>query len=282
MLGMEPTLSAGPSWARRRPASAPARSPRPAERSPDPDRPAIGLGPLSQWQPLPAHPFHGPAGRGGVSFLESYCVYPLCSPSRGSLFTGRMPHETGVRNNGRPIVAGIPTLGDHFREHGYKTVYAGKWHVPASFKDPVGFEQIYGGNALGANMDEPTAAACIRFLQEKPQQPFLLVASFMNPHDVCSWIRAHPAAVPTRARLTSARAAEHAVDPEEPEYIQYHRSDSQNLMGQAVTIASQWNADDFRFYLHDYYRLVEDVDRQIGRLFGVLELPRSTTTRWWC
>src|SRR6185369_11258475 len=37
--------------------------------------------------------------RAGVSFQESYCADPLCSPSRSSIFTGRMPSETGVTGN---------------------------------------------------------------------------------------------------------------------------------------------------------------------------------------
>ncbi|MCL5745684.1 MAG: sulfatase-like hydrolase/transferase, partial [Acidobacteria bacterium] len=61
-----------------------------------------------------------------------------------------------------------------------------------------------------------------------------------------------------------------AVDPDEPEWIQYHRTAGYDLMSQAVGIASEWNRDDFRFYLRDYYRLVEDVDRQIGRVLSAL------------
>jgi arylsulfatase A-like enzyme len=41
-------------------------------------------------------------------------------------------------------------------------------------------------------------------------------------------------------------------------------------MSQGVGIASDWSADDFRLYLHDYYRLVEDVDRNIGGLLSAL------------
>jgi arylsulfatase A-like enzyme len=211
----------------------------------------------------------------GVSFTESYSTYPVCSPARSSWFTSRMPHETGVRSNGLPIAAGIPTLGELFRRHGYHTVYGGKWHLPRSFGEPPGFEYLIGGSNLGAKMDEPLASACVEFLSKTPREPFLLVASFMNPHDVCSWIREHPG-TRTYPDLTKFPPAPGnlAVDPDEPEHMQHHRYGGIDLMSQGVGIAAHWKRDDFRFYLHDYYRLVEDVDRQIGRVLAALRQSR--------
>jgi arylsulfatase A-like enzyme len=217
----------------------------------------------------------------GVSFHESYSTYPVCSPARSSIFTSRMPHETGVMDNGIGIAAGMPTMGDHFRENGYETVYSGKWHLPKSFADPQGFRQLYGGASLAADMDEPTASACVKWLSAKPRQPFLMVCSLMNPHDVCYWIREHKGRreYPNLARFPQPRA-NMAVDPNEPEYIQNHRNAGYNLMSEAVGIAKEWHAGDFRYYLHDYYRMVEAVDRQVGRLLSALRLAgldRNTT-----
>ena len=208
----------------------------------------------------------------GVSFRRSYSTYPVCSPARSSMFTSRMPHETGVRDNGLPIAPGIPTMGEIFRAAGYRTVYGGKWHLPKSFTGMTAFEELIGGHSLGAKMDEPLADACIDFLGKQPSGPFLLVASFMNPHDVCSWIRDHRG---TRQYTGAARfppaPANMGVDPLEPEYMQHHRTAGYNLMSQAVGIAAEWKRDDVRFYIHSYYRLIEDVDRQIGRVLGALQ-----------
>ncbi|MBM3744945.1 MAG: DUF229 domain-containing protein [Acidobacteria bacterium] len=210
---------------------------------------------------------------GGVSFTESYTTYPVCSPARSSWFTSRMPHETGVRVNGQPIAAGIPTMGEIFRAQGYHTVYGGKWHLPKSFGGVTGFEELIGGSSLGAEMDEPLATSCVQFLRKQPKQPFLLVASFMNPHDVCSWIRAHPGSR-SYADVTKypPAPANMAVDPEEPEHLRHHRYGGIDLMSQGVGIAAEWKRDDWRFYLHDYYRMAEDVDRQIGRVLSALRL----------
>ena len=207
----------------------------------------------------------------GVSFLQSYCTYPVCSPARSSIMTGRMPHETGVRKNGQPIVEGMVTMGEHFRANGYETHYAGKWHIPQGFGKPPGFNHLIGGHSLGANMDEPLATECVRFLTGNPTEPFLLVASFMNPHDVCHWIRGHEGSRSYESTAAFPPAPGNLWrDPEEPEYIQYHRDANYNLMSNSLHISKEWKADDFRHYVHDYYRLVEDVDRQIGRVLSAL------------
>jgi arylsulfatase A-like enzyme len=98
-----------------------------------------------------------------------------------------------------------------------------------------------------------------------------LVASFMNPHDICDWIRQHKGTreFPADAVLPPA-PLNMAVDPNEPEAIQYHRTAGYDLMSQAVGIASEWRRDDVRLYLHDYYRMVEQVDGEIGKVLKAL------------
>ena len=93
----------------------------------------------------------------------------------------------------------------------------------------------------------------------------------MNPHDICDWIRQHKGTreLPTSAVMPPA-PMNMAVDPEEPEAIQYHRTAGYDLMSQAVGIASEWRRDDMRLYLHDYYRMVEQVDGEIGKVLAAL------------
>jgi len=62
----------------------------------------------------------------GVYFANSYCPYPLCSPSRSTLHTGRTAHEIGVDHNSMPIDPAIPLSGQVFRAAGYDTGYSGK------------------------------------------------------------------------------------------------------------------------------------------------------------
>ena len=126
----------------------------------------------------------------GVYFTKSYCPYPLCSPSRASLHTGRTPHEIGVDRNTVPIDPAMPLSGQVFRAAGYDTGYAGKWHMPDVYPSDgiAGFEVLNNTTRQGKlahDVDEATMNAAIEFLKRKHDKPFLLVVSFINPHDIC-------------------------------------------------------------------------------------------------
>jgi arylsulfatase A-like enzyme len=207
----------------------------------------------------------------GTRFSSAYCPYPVCSPSRSSIFSGAMPHVTGVMVNGKPIRQGLPTLGEIFSRAGYQTAYGGKWHLPRGFDGMTGFTKIIGGSAMGADMDAPLSAAAARWIEGRPKEPFFLAASFMNPHDICEWIRQHRG-TREHAKLAAypPAPANLEVDPNEPECVQYHRQQRYDSMSEAVGIAAKWRPEEFRYYLHDYCRLVEQVDREIGAVLDAL------------
>lgn len=85
-------------------------------------------------------------GAHGVRFDRNYCQFPLCNPSRSSLFTGHIPRETNVLGNRTAVVKQHPewiTLPRLFREHGYTTLRAGKlFH--AALDDPEAWTEFYG------------------------------------------------------------------------------------------------------------------------------------------
>jgi len=69
-----------------------------------------------------------------VVFTEAISSYPLCTPHRAALLTGRHAAATGVVTNcmpGCPIALGEHEvcIGDVLRSAGYATGYIGKWHL---------------------------------------------------------------------------------------------------------------------------------------------------------
>ncbi len=66
--------------------------------------------------------------RTGVNFDHAVSCFPLCSPFRGSMLTGRYPHHC-VPGHEYPLPPGQPTITIPFHEAGYQTAYFGKWHL---------------------------------------------------------------------------------------------------------------------------------------------------------
>ena len=72
----------------------------------------------------------------GVTFEEGHCTHPLCSPSRGTLLTGRYPSAHGLWRNGIPLSQEETTIAELLREAGYATGLLGKGHVTPYYGDP--------------------------------------------------------------------------------------------------------------------------------------------------
>ena len=124
----------------------------------------------------------------GTYFSRAYTPNPLCMPARNSIFTGRYPHQTGVTDNTKTKLdaAEFVTMGTYFRQAGYQTAYFGKWHLAYD----EGATQTHGFETLDTgHMDAENAAHAAKFLGTKHDKPFLLVVSFLNPHNVCELAR---------------------------------------------------------------------------------------------
>lgn len=130
----------------------------------------------------------------GTRFTRAYCAQPLCTPSRSSIFSGKMPHETGFTGNAPEKDGQWPDsvlmMGKILQTAGYKTGYVGKWHlpVPTGKIEQHGFETI-SNTGTGDYTDAVTPSQCAAFIKKNKDYPFLLVASFLNPHDICEWAR---------------------------------------------------------------------------------------------
>jgi len=216
----------------------------------------------------------------GIRFTQSYCTSPAGSPSRSSIITGLMPHRTKVLYNGMEPDSSVSNLGELFHEAGYRTVWAGKWHLPAEFPDSKknpdvkGFELLYflpqeRITSKGADIDAPLTEAIIKVLKRTTDRPLFLVAAYTNPHDINN-VAVKPDIYPPAVNLKSTPPlpSNFAISPSEPSFIRDCRKNENlgELFGTREFDDVKW-----KNYLYHYYRMAESVDREIGKLINVLE-----------
>lgn len=88
----------------------------------------------------------------GMRFTDAYVAYPRCVPSRYSLYRGQVPQR--VQGAFSSIVPGEINLAQALKQAGgYRTFFAGKWHlskVPAEEPQARGFDVNIAGGAAGA------------------------------------------------------------------------------------------------------------------------------------
>ncbi|MGF1484855.1 MAG: sulfatase [Opitutales bacterium] len=84
--------------------------------------------------------------RFGVRFDNAVAGAPWCVPFRGALLTGRYPHRVGaVSTPARLDPAHYPTIAQPFKDAGYHTAYIGKWHLGGSNAEHIIPENERGG-----------------------------------------------------------------------------------------------------------------------------------------
>jgi choline-sulfatase len=208
---------------------------------------------------------------GGTLFSRAYCSNPLCVPSRASMFTGRYPVEVGIQTNGKKKLdpKKFPCMGAVFRRAGYDTGYVRKWHLPFSSKDTsahgFGFTSLKG-------KDDDAVKPAVDFIRRKREKPFLLVASFMNPHNICQWARGEK--LPDGA--IGRPPALEECPPLKPNHLPpENETDIIALMRRSYQAARLFPVSGFddrkwREYVWAYYRMVEKVDALIGKVLAAL------------
>ncbi len=229
----------------------------------------------------------------GTRFTRAYVTNPVCLPSRFSIMTGLMPSAYGIRDNGGSD-GPIPekrlrrSLGHLLRSAGYKTAYGGKVHLPAGMNPKtMGFARLTG------NRREGLAKAAARFVKKSHDKPFFLVASFINPHDICymainayrrsqgkdarggrAWRICKDLLEEPRKDLAAFVKANapplppnHAVPDLEPEAITERYLKVRPFR---LYVRREWSAEQWRLHRWLYARLTERVDKQIGRVLRAL------------
>ncbi len=217
----------------------------------------------------------------GIRFTQSYCTSPAAAPSRSSIITGLMPHQTGVLYNGMTPDSSIRNMGQLFHSAGYRTIWAGAWLLPEEFPGCRKISSVPGFEILnylspekitgrGEDMDAPLTEAIVKVIKRKMDKPFLLVTSYQNPQDI-NEVAIRPDAYPPPTNLLSAPPLpkNHAISKNEPSFVSFCRKDSSNLPELFGT--NQFNSAQWHTYLYHYYRMTERVDKEIGKLITTLE-----------
>lgn len=214
----------------------------------------------------------------GLSFRRACCTSPICGPSRGSLMTGLLPHQSGVQFNGQPLREGVSTMGQYFQSGGYETTYLGKWHLPESYvKTPDGLpgfvnlpmpEIVEGG--LGDQSDflfATQASYYLRWHAALSPLPWLCVVSLHNPHDICKYCT-QPDLPASNLDRYPPLPANFEPDPLEPEFLEWRRAEKR--YGPELRHTADWPESRWRAYLQTYYHMTQSVDRACGVVLSAL------------
>lgn len=155
----------------------------------------------------------------GMRFTQGYAACCVCSPTRGSIMTGKYPPRFGITNfipGGRagqlkpaPNASHLPleevTVAEALREGGYATFFAGKWHLGGDefYPGAQGFpKDLDNGAGAKGNVqfwypksdlpvpdhrDDPKtteriANEAVKFIGEHKAQPFFAYLPFLAVH----------------------------------------------------------------------------------------------------
>jgi len=160
----------------------------------------------------------------GMLFTQGYAAHPVCSPTRASLMTGQNPARIGITDwipgsaKGGP---GVPksrdlhhlplehvTVAEALKAGGYKTFFAGKWHLnhkgdTSYFPEDQGFDINKGGyfkgsppggyytpyknpklpdGPAGEYLTDRLTTETIQFIEKNRKGPFFAYLSFYTVH----------------------------------------------------------------------------------------------------
>ncbi|MGO9928437.1 MAG: sulfatase [Mycobacterium sp.] len=187
----------------------------------------------------------------GILFTRAHATAPLCSPSRGSLFTGRYPQSNGLiglAHHGWEYRSGVRTLPQLLSESGWYSALFGMQHE-TSYPSRLGFDEFDVSNSYCEYVVDRASEWLREWLPEAAEgvagQPFLLTAGFFETH------RPYP-----HDRYEPADSAD--VDP--PEYL----PDTPEVRGDVA----------------DFYGAIAKADAAVGRLLDTLAETGLDASTW--
>ncbi len=144
----------------------------------------------------------------GVQMNRFYSASPVCSPTRGSIITGRHPNRYGTFTPGFSIRPEEISIAELMQAKGYATAHFGKWHLgPVKAESPtnpgaMGFDEWLSHDNffeinpyLSRNGADPElmkgesseilVAEAIKFIERAKAEgkPFFVVIWYGSPHE---------------------------------------------------------------------------------------------------
>lgn len=146
--------------------------------------------------------------KNGVRMNRFYSASPVCSPTRGSILTGRHPNRYGTFTPGFSIRPEEISIAELMQAKGYATAHFGKWHLgPVKAESPtnpgeMGFDEWLSHDnffelnpALSRNGADPVifegessailVAEAKKFIKKAKAagKPFFIVIWYGSPHE---------------------------------------------------------------------------------------------------
>ena len=166
--------------------------------------------------------------RDGMTFTHGYAACQVCSPSRAAIMTGKFPARLGITDwigaktgeawreqkrfdkllpadNNDHLAHAETTISEAMKERGYRTFFAGKWHIGSegSYPEDHGFDVNKGGwekgspiggffspwtnprlenTTPGENLPMRLGKETAAFIRENQTAPFFAFLSFYAVH----------------------------------------------------------------------------------------------------
>jgi len=220
-----------------------------------------------------------------IRFAQAYAASPVCSPTRAAIMTGKNPIRVGITDwipgndpddrklqaiqDRNELALEEYTLAEAFRDNGYQTFFAGKWHLgdEGYLPENQGFAINKGGHYRGsppggyyAPYENPKLAdgpageylpdrltnESLNFIDKNQNTPFLLFLSFYTVHTPIQASERHVAKYEAKqANLPNGGKLTFALE-----------GDGQTLLEQVRP---------------DYASMVEAMDENVGRLLQKLK-----------
>ncbi len=194
---------------------------------------------------VPTPNFNAMAAAGTV-FDNAISTWPVCSPYRAMLLSGKHPMANGTVSNDTGMRDDIPTIAKVCKAQGYATGYIGKWHLEWNRKPFVPKERRQGFDYWAVNncthkymdhfycTDTPEEIRfkgydafvqtdlAVDYIKKNKDRPFCLFMSWGPPHNPYNLVpdeykqRIPLDKIDLRKNVVERAVVDHLIDRDEP------------------------------------------------------------------